>query len=122
LTEYESFYILFGATTSNGKSALIDAVTNVLSDYACTRQPQTLAKRSSDGAGQLVNMPKPEKGLELNAALMKRMTGGDRLTVRAMYETPTEMYSEFKPFYQYKSSPPNVRRYLRRAVSQRESV
>ena len=109
LTEYESFYILFGATTRNGKSTLIDAVTNVLGDYACTIQPQTFARRSSDGAAaspdmarlkgaRLVNMPEPEKGLELNVALIKQMTGGDRITVRAMYEAPTEMYSEFKPF------------------------
>ncbi|GHU35092.1 hypothetical protein FACS1894105_03100 [Clostridia bacterium] len=109
LTEYECFYILFGATTRNGKSTLIDAVTNVLGDYACTIQPQTLSRRSSDGAAaspdmarlkgaRLVNMPEPEKGLELNIALIKQMTGGDRLTVRAMYEAPTEMYSEFKPF------------------------
>ena len=109
LTEYESFYILYGATTHNGKSILIDAVTNVLGDYACTIQPQTFARRSTDGAAaspdiarlkgaRLVNMPEPEKGLELNAALIKQMTGGDRITVRAMYEAPTEMYSEFKPF------------------------
>jgi putative DNA primase/helicase len=109
LTEFESFYILFGATTRNGKSTLIDAVTNVLGDYACTIQPQTFSRRSPDGASaspdmarlkgaRLVNMPEPEKGLELNVALIKQMTGGDRLTVRAMYEAPTEMYSEFKPF------------------------
>ena len=109
LTEYESFYILYGATTRNGKSTLIDAVTNVLGDYACTIQPQTFARRSTDGAAaspdiarlkgaRLVNMPEPEKGLELNAALIKQMTGGDRITIRALYEAPTEMYSEFKPF------------------------
>jgi len=109
LTEYDSFYILYGATTRNGKSTLIDAVTNVLGDYACTIQPQTFARRSTDGAAaspdiarlkgaRLVNMPEPEKGLELNAALIKQMTGGDRITIRALYEAPTEMYSEFKPF------------------------
>ncbi|GHU34209.1 hypothetical protein FACS1894105_00580 [Clostridia bacterium] len=31
-------------------------------------------------------MPEPEKGLELNIALIKQMTGGGRLTVRAMYD------------------------------------
>jgi putative DNA primase/helicase len=45
LTEYEAFYILYGATTRNGKSTLIDAVVNVLGDYACTIQPQTFARR-----------------------------------------------------------------------------
>jgi putative DNA primase/helicase len=109
LTEYEAFYILYGATTRNGKSTLIDAVARVLGDYACTIQPQTFARRSTDGAAaspdlarlkgaRLVNMPEPEKGLELNAALLKQLTGQDRITVRAMYEAPTEMYSEFKPF------------------------
>jgi putative DNA primase/helicase len=66
-------------------------------------------RRSPDGAAaspdlarlkgvRPVNMPEPEKGLELNASLLKQLTGQDRITVRAMYEAPTEMYSEFKPF------------------------
>jgi len=67
---------------------LIDAVTNVIGDYASAIQPQTFARRSMDGAAaspdiarlkgaRLVNMPEPEKGLELNTALIKQMSGGD---------------------------------------------
>jgi putative DNA primase/helicase len=109
LTEFENFFVLYGNTTRNGKSTLMDAVTNLFGDYACTIQPQTFSRRNSDGAAaspdmarlkgaRLVHMPEPEKGLELNIALIKQLTGGDKITVRAMYESPTEMYSEFKPF------------------------
>ena len=55
--------------------------TYILGDYARTIQPQTLSRRSSDGSAaspdiarlkgaRLVNMPEPEKGLELNTALV----------------------------------------------------
>jgi putative DNA primase/helicase len=46
------FYIFHGASTRNGKSTLTEAIGFILGDYARTVQPQTLAKRSSDGAAQ----------------------------------------------------------------------
>jgi putative DNA primase/helicase len=73
-----------------------------LGDYARTIQPQTLSRRPSDGSAaspdiarlkgaRLVNMPEPEKGLELNIALVKQLTGGDTYTGRFLHENPVEL-------------------------------
>jgi putative DNA primase/helicase len=43
-------------------------------------------------------MPEPEKGLELNTALIKQLTGGDTYTGRFLHENPIEFKPEFKIF------------------------
>jgi putative DNA primase/helicase len=109
LTEYEVFFILYGATSRNGKTTLTETVAHILGDYAMTIQPQTLSRRSSDGGAaspdlarlkgaRLVNMPEPEKGLELNSALVKQLTGGDTYTGRHLREDPFEFTPEFNLF------------------------
>ena len=80
-----------------------------MGDYARTIQPQTLAKRSVDGASpspdtvrlkgaRLVNASEPEKGLELNIALIKQLTGGDTYSARNLHENVVEFRPEFKIF------------------------
>ena len=108
-TSEECFFILYGNTTRNGKSTLSETVAYILGDYARTIQPQTLSRRSTDGAAaspdiarlkgaRLVNMPEPEKGLELNIALVKQLTGGDTFTGRFLNENPVEFRPECKFF------------------------
>jgi putative DNA primase/helicase len=108
-TSLECFFILYGNTTRNGKTTLSETIAHVLGDYARTIQPQTLARRPNDGAAaspdiarlkgaRLVNMPEPEKGLELNIALVKQLTGGDTYTGRFLHENPVEFAPEFKIF------------------------
>lgn len=108
-TSLECFFILYGNTTRNGKTTLSETVAHILGDYARTVQPQTLSRRPPDGAApspdiarlkgaRLVNMPEPEKGLELNTALIKQLTGGDTYTGRFLNENPVEFQPEFKIF------------------------
>jgi putative DNA primase/helicase len=108
-TSLECFFIFYGATTRNGKTTLMETVAHILGDYSRTVQPQTLSRRSSDGAAaspdiarlkgaRLVNMPEPEKGLELNDALLKQLTGGDTYTGRFLHENSFEFTPEFKIF------------------------
>jgi putative DNA primase/helicase len=108
-TSLECFYIFHGNTTRNGKSALSETVAHILGEYARTMQPQTLSRRPSDGSSaslgiarlkgaRLVNMPEPEKGLELNIALVKQLTGGDTYTGRFLNENPIEFRPECKFF------------------------
>ena len=103
------FFILHGGTTRNGKSTLTETAAHILGDYARTAQAQTIAKRSSDGAAaspdlarlkgaRLVNISEPEKGLELNAALLKQLTGGDTYTARFLHENQFEFSPEFTIF------------------------
>jgi putative DNA primase/helicase len=108
-TSLECFFILYGSTTRNGKSTLTETISNIMGDYARTIQPQTLARRSTDGAAaspdtarlkgaRMVNMPEPDKGLELNIALIKQFTGGDTYTGRMLHENPIEFTPECKIF------------------------
>ena len=108
-TSLECFFIMHGSTTRNGKSTLMETVGHMLSDFSRTIQPQTLSRRPNDGASpspdiarlkgaRLVNMPEPEKGLELNIALVKQLTGGDTYTGRFLRENPIEYSPEFKIF------------------------
>ena len=73
-TSLECFFIFYGNTTRNGKSTLSETVAHIMGDYARTVQPQTLSRRSSDGASpspdmarlkgaRLVNMPEFEKSV-----------------------------------------------------------
>lgn len=105
----ECFFILYGNTTRNGKSTACETVSHLLGEYARTVQPETLAKRSTDGSSpspdiarlkgaRFLNMPEPEKGLELNAALIKQLTGGDKFTGRFLHENSFEFVPEFKIF------------------------
>jgi putative DNA primase/helicase len=104
MTDYEVFFILYGEKTRNGKTTLMETVSNLLGDYARNTQAQSLARRSADGAAaapdmarlkgaRLVTVPEPEKGLELNIALIKQLTGGDTYTARFLNANPFE----FKP-------------------------
>jgi len=108
-TSLECFFIFYGDKTRNGKSTLSETVAFVMGEYSRTIQPQTLSRRPNDGAtaspdiarlkgARLVNMPEPEKGLELNIALVKQLTGGDTLTARLLHENPVEFTPEFKMF------------------------
>ncbi len=106
---FECFFILYGSTTRNGKTTACETVSHLLGEYARTAQPETLAKRSTDGStptpdiarlkgSRFLNMPEPERGLELNAALIKQLTGGDSFTGRFLHENPFEFVPEFKIF------------------------
>jgi len=106
---FDCFFVLYGAKSRNGKSTLMETVAAILGDYACSSSPQTFSRRSGDGASptpdiarlqgaRLVNMPEPEKGMELNASLMKQLTGGDTMVGRFLNENPFEFPMESKIF------------------------
>ncbi len=108
-TKHECAFLLWGATSRNGKSTLAETVSHILGDYAKTTSPQTFAGRPTDGTkatpdtarlkgARFVVVPEPDKGLELNAALLKQFTGGDTFVGRHLRENSFEYRPEFKPF------------------------
>jgi putative DNA primase/helicase len=108
-TSQDCFFLLLGPSTRNGKSTLTETIAHIMGDYAATAQPQTIARRPANGAApspdiarlkgaRFVNMPEPAKGLELDAALVKQLTGGDALTARFLFKNPTEYRPTFKIF------------------------
>jgi len=108
-TSLECFFILYGSTTRNGKSTACETIAHILHEYARTAQPETIAKRSTNGSApspdiarlkgaRYVGTPEPSKGLELNASIIKQLTGGDTYTGRFLHENPVEFTPDFKIF------------------------
>ncbi len=103
----ESLFILYGATTRNGKSTLCEAVRNALGDYAATVNPETLSQRkNSDGSRpsediarlqgkRFVSVGEPSEGMIFDAARVKALTGNDCITARYLHEGSFEFSPEF---------------------------
>ena len=108
-TNEECMFMLYGATTRNGKGTLTSTITKMLGEYAKTASPETLSARKSGGSGpsedvarlrgaRFVAMSEPDKNMRLNTALLKTMTGGDTLTARYLNENSLEFVPRFKLF------------------------
>jgi putative DNA primase/helicase len=107
-TRYECLFILFGATTRNGKGTLCESVLQVLGSYGCTSRPETIAIRNTSGGGnptediarlagvRFANISEPYKGLVLNASQVKSMTGNDTLNARFLHENSFDFRPQFK--------------------------
>ena len=92
----ECMFILYGSTTRNGKSTLVSAVLNVLGDYATTLDPAALAQGRTTGCGpneelmstpgkRFIDLPEASRNMLFDAGLLKRLTGGDRISARHVY-------------------------------------
>lgn len=109
-TSYECMFVLYGATSRNGKGTLTESVLSVLGDYGCAANPETLAQklnsdssRPSEDIARLfgirfANISEPPKGMTLNAVTVKQMTGRDTLTARFLHENSFNFKSQFKLF------------------------
>ena len=109
-TSEECFFIFYGNTTRNGKGTTAETILHILGDYGCTAQPETIAQKQNSNSGapsedvarlkgaRFVNMSEPDKGLRLNSALVKSMTGGDTITARFLHQNSFEFKPEYKLF------------------------
>lgn len=100
--------ILYGVTTRNGKGTLCESVLKVLGDYGCASRPETIAMKSYTNGSQpsedvarltgvrFVNIPEPGKGMVLDAAKVKAMTGNDTLNARYLHENSFDFQPQFK--------------------------
>lgn len=96
----ECLFILFGATSRNGKGTTMETFLRIMGDYGKTSNPEILSSEfgttiSSSGPSEeiarlagvrFVNISEPEKRITFNAALVKRMTGNDTLNARFLHE------------------------------------
>ena len=103
----ECLFILYGATTRNGKSTLMESVLGVLGTYACASNPETVALRQGNAGApseeiarlrgaRLVNIAEPPQNLVLNAAKVKTLTGSDTLNARFLHENSFDFKPQFK--------------------------
>lgn len=109
-TLLEKCFILYGKTTRNGKGTLMDTILYMLGDYGMTAVPETLAlkkwkdssKASSDIARlngcRFVNISEPSQQMVLDSALLKTLTGRDKITARFLNQNEFEFYPMFKLF------------------------
>lgn len=108
-TSHECMFMLYGATTRNGKSTLLETVSAMMGSYAASINPETLAARHRDGGApnedvarligkRLVIAAEPENALQFNASLIKRLTGNDTITARKLHENSFQFRPQFKLF------------------------
>lgn len=107
-TSCEQCWLLYGATTRNGKSTLVETLAHVLGDYSTAALPETLAARKNkdtrnasgdiarlDGARLLV-MSEPPRRMLFDVALLKTLLGRDKITARQLYEREFTFTPKFK--------------------------
>lgn len=110
MTNQECMFILFGATTRNGKGTMMETILRMMGDYGKTAMPETIGTRpyqNSSGpredvarlsGARFVNISEPDKKLTLSAALVKQLTGSDTITARFLHENSFEFKPQFKMF------------------------
>lgn len=109
-TSQETCFILYGATTRNGKGTLTDTISYMLGDYATTAMPETLSlkkfKDSTRPSGDIarlngcrfLNISEPSQQMIIDSALLKTLLGRDKVTARHLQAKEFEFYPQFKLF------------------------
>lgn len=106
-SRYECLFIMYGSTTRNGKSTMMEGTLRVFGDYGATVTPETIAAKQRNSAGpsedlarlagkRLANISEPSRGLRLNAAQVKSMTGNDSINARFLHCNSFEYRPQFK--------------------------
>ncbi len=107
-TSHECFLILYGPKSRNGKGTCMETFMRLMGDYGRTAKPDTIAqKQTANGSGpsediarlagaRFVNIPEPDKRMNLSAALVKTLTGNDTITARFLNENSFEYRPQFK--------------------------
>ncbi|MFG6599096.1 MULTISPECIES: phage/plasmid primase, P4 family [unclassified Sulfitobacter] len=103
----EQVFTIFHGPGSNGKSTLVDIIASVLGDYSTNVEPSSFIKQKSAGVRddlarlkgtRMVATSELATGEILDVALVKRMTGGDVITARALYKEHFEFRPQFVIF------------------------
>ena len=105
-TREEVIFILYG-TGANGKSTFLEVLRALLGDYARQADFTTFLARRSDGVrndvarlagARFVTAVEAASGRRLDEALVKQLTGRDRVAARFLYQEYFEYAPEFKLF------------------------
>lgn len=105
-TSEQAIFILYG-TGSNGKSTLLNVFADMLGGYAQTTPADTFMQKKNDAVSndiarlkgaRFVAAIEMEEGKRMAEALIKSMTGGDKLVTRFLYGEFFEYAPQFKVF------------------------
>lgn len=103
----ERVLFLLHGPSGSGKSVFINVLEKLFGDFGATAEANTLHRKNGGGptnslndlkGKRLVAISELNKGDMLDEALVKRLTGGDRATTRAMYEGNTTWTPQFTLF------------------------
>ena len=112
-TREETCYILYGNTTRNGKSTLVETVSYMLGNttgYAMNMKPETLAQKQNNDSRQangdvarlkgarFLNASEPPKKMIFDVGLLKNLLGRDSITARHLHEREFQFIPCFKLF------------------------
>lgn len=112
-TNLETCFILYGATTRNGKSTLIETMLYMLGNtagYGMSMRPETLAQKQNKDSRQasgdiarldgcrFLNASEPPKRMIFDVGLIKNLLGRDSITARHLHEREFEFIPRFKLF------------------------
>ena len=104
----ECYFTAIGERTRNGKGTLFDTVMNIFGDYGAQIDFNTLALSGvKDGSRatpdifrlqgvRLALSNEPERGVYVNEALLKQLTGNDDITARPLYGEVIQFKPVFK--------------------------
>lgn len=107
LTNEQALAFFYGMG-ANGKSALTDLMARLLGSYAATAKIESLTGQNRRSAGdatpdlvnivaaRMVRASEPEKGVQWQEGLIKQLTGGEPILVRALQENFLEVTPIFK--------------------------
>lgn len=103
----EQVFAIFVGRGANGKSTLLNAVAYTLGDYSTNVEPSSFIKQKGEHirndlarlkGARLVSTSELATGEILDAALVKRFTGGDTITARSLYKEHFEFTAKFVVF------------------------
>ncbi len=106
--DLETCWFLYGKTTRNGKSTLVETISHMMGDYALSTTPEVLAlkknKDSRNASGDIarldgarfLSVPEPPKKMLLDVATLKTLTGRDTIVARRLYQAEFEFEPVFK--------------------------
>lgn len=111
-TEHKLF--IFHGRGRNGKSVLLESVKHIFGDYAKSVEPSSFVESRSERirsdiarlvGARLVTASELNPGQKLDASLTKKLTGGDTVTARGLYQAEFEFRPAFVPIMATNSLP-----------------
>lgn len=107
-TKEQVMFFLFG-NGRNGKSTFINVIQDILGDYSRQTNSDTFLKKKNDSGinndvarldgARFVSAVESEEGQQLSEALVKQITGGEKMSARFLRQEYFEFTPEFKVFF-----------------------
>ena len=101
----EQCFTIFYGTGNNGKTTLVDTLMHILGTWARQADFKTFVMKDRDAASndlarlfgtRLVTATESQENTRLDEAVIKSLTGGDRITARYLYSEFFEYIPDFK--------------------------